>query len=147
MLARKLRNHAIRRYPKNFDKTEVAEFYQQTFEDEKYIKSNVIDAEEIIVDSEIEFQEKANIEKPKGGVEQLIIEQEENENLQEFDIEDVEIPGDDDVEKLIEEETQNDIHDTKTVVNTVEIKESKTVEEKPKETQKTPSKEKEWWEQ
>ena len=66
MLARKLRNHAIRRYPKNFDDTLVGEIYRSTFEDEKYEKQ-VIEASETLAIEQQVFDEKANKEvlKPK----------------------------------------------------------------------------------
>lgn len=85
MIARKLRNHAIRRYPKDFGREEVAEIYEQTFEDERYVKHNVIDHEEILGLEEKNFEEKANkeplknVEKPKGGTEKLNMNQEEIE--------------------------------------------------------------------
>lgn len=86
MLARKLRNHAIRRYPKNFGRTEVAEKYEQTFEDEKYVKSNVIDHEEILQVAEKTFDEQANketlknVEKPQGGTQKLDLSQIDSED-------------------------------------------------------------------
>jgi hypothetical protein len=66
MISRKLRNHAIRRYPKNFDKTEIAELYHQTFEDEKYIKENVIDhVEDVMETSQGKYDTEANKENVK----------------------------------------------------------------------------------
>ena len=86
MVSRKLRNHAIRRYPKNFDTTEVAELYQQTFEDEKYIKEDVIEhVENKMLETQKDFNEKANVEKinvKKTGEKFEVKEENEEEKLE-----------------------------------------------------------------
>jgi hypothetical protein len=46
MLERKMRNHAIRKYPKNLDNILVREAYESTYEEERYNKSYVLDAVE-----------------------------------------------------------------------------------------------------
>lgn len=45
MIERKLRNHATRKYPKNFNNKEIAALYEETF-DEKYKDNELITAEE-----------------------------------------------------------------------------------------------------
>jgi len=126
MLARKLRNHAIRRYPKDFGREEIAEIYEQTFEDERYLKKNVIDHNEILEIEEKNFEETANkqplknVDKPKGGTEKLVFKEEvkeveEDEVIknaitigkedEEEEIEN-EVVVDDEIEEIIEEESQ-----------------------------------------
>ena len=59
MVERKLRNHATRKYPKNFDKTLLRELYEETFEEEKlYKKNQIIDAEERLELAQEEFDTK-----------------------------------------------------------------------------------------
>jgi len=60
MIARKLRNHAIRRYPKDFGRSEVVELYEQTYEDERYVKTAVIDHEEVMELDNKTFEQEAN---------------------------------------------------------------------------------------
>ena len=56
MVERKLRNHATRKYPKNFDRTELKSLYEETFEEEKlYKKNQIIDAEERLELAQEEF--------------------------------------------------------------------------------------------
>jgi hypothetical protein len=57
MIERKLRNHATRKYPKNFDSKAISELYEQTFEDIKEVE--VITAEEKLKISEEEFDNKS----------------------------------------------------------------------------------------
>ena len=71
MVERKLRNHATRKYPKNFETPFIQEQYEETFEEEKY-KRNVVEttAEEHIENAQLEFDEKAGKEElqtPKGN--------------------------------------------------------------------------------
>ena len=61
MIERKMRNHATRRYPKNFSHVAIQDIYEATFEDEKYSKkleltpNNLIDMNE----NEDEFNKKS----------------------------------------------------------------------------------------
>jgi len=58
MIERKLRNHATRKYPKNFNHKEVSTLYEDTF-DEKYNKQGeMITAEEHVEIANTEFEEK-----------------------------------------------------------------------------------------
>ena len=58
MIERKLRNHATRKYPKNFNHKEVSTLYEDTF-DEKYSeKGEVITAEEHVEIANTEFEDK-----------------------------------------------------------------------------------------
>jgi hypothetical protein len=58
MIERKLRNHATRKYPKNFNNKAISELYEETF-DEKQIVAEQITAEERLQLSTTEF-EKGN---------------------------------------------------------------------------------------
>jgi len=58
MIERKLRNHATRKYPKNFNHKEVSTLYEETF-DEKYdTKGEIISPEEHVDIATTEFEEK-----------------------------------------------------------------------------------------
>lgn len=59
MVERKMRNHAIRRYPKRFN-PEVQKMYEDTFEESKYERKTVIDADEQLALTQQEYDEKAN---------------------------------------------------------------------------------------
>ena len=72
MVERKLKNHATRKYPKNFKNPFLLTQYEETFEDEKYERNNVVEttAEEHIENAQLEFDEKAGKEElqtPKGN--------------------------------------------------------------------------------
>ena len=92
MIERKLRNHATRKYPKNFNQTNVKTLYEETFEEEKLYKTReVIDPEQRIeiaqqeFDSESGSQElgKDKKETPKKQVgEELIVEKETGEIIE-----------------------------------------------------------------
>ena len=59
MIERKLRNHATRKYPKNFNHKEVSVLYEDTFNDEKYnAKGEIITAEERVEIAAKEVEEK-----------------------------------------------------------------------------------------
>ena len=60
MIERKIRNHAIRRYPKDFGSKVITEKYEQTFEEENYAKKEHISEAEIIENKELDFVEEAN---------------------------------------------------------------------------------------
>lgn len=62
VVERKLRNIATRKFPKDFSHTDIETLYEKTFEEEKYNNNAVIDTEEIIIDSEIDYQDNANAE-------------------------------------------------------------------------------------
>jgi hypothetical protein len=57
MIERKLRNHATRKYPKNFNHKEVTVLYEDTF-DEKYNKEGLITAEERVEIANTEIEEQ-----------------------------------------------------------------------------------------
>jgi hypothetical protein len=123
MIERKLRNHATRKYPKNFNQTNVKTLYEETFEEEKLYKTReVIDPEQRIeiaqqeFDSESGSQElgKDKKETPKKQVgEELIVEKEEStldpkiiDDEKPTFVEDVETN-----ETLHEEETSQSVED------------------------------------
>ncbi|MDD5293411.1 MAG: hypothetical protein PHW40_03755, partial [Candidatus Izemoplasmatales bacterium] len=58
MVMRKIRNHAVRRYPKNFD-PEVQGLYEDTFGDEKHTR-NIIDADEQMAIEDGKFVSETN---------------------------------------------------------------------------------------
>jgi hypothetical protein len=118
MIERKLRNHATRKYPKNFNQTNVKTLYEETFEEEKLYKTReVIDPEQRIeiaqqeFDSESGSQElgKDKKETPKKQVgEELIVEKETGEIIEQKVSEDEKPTFVEDVETnvtLQEEET------------------------------------------
>jgi hypothetical protein len=72
MIERKLRNHATRKYPKNFKVPFIQEKYEETF-DEKYERTNVIDAsaEERVERAQIEYDEKQGSEELKVDVQEI----------------------------------------------------------------------------
>ena len=108
MISRKLRNHAIRRYPKNFNTAEVSELYNQTFEDEKYIKQNVIEATENLEIAEKSFKEEANKQplKPKASGEKLVVKQEVEETYDEQEEEVKKMVAQDDVDDEVVEKVE-----------------------------------------
>jgi hypothetical protein len=61
VIERKLRNHATRRYPKNFLHADVNELYEETFEEERYPKQIVSPDETLQIEQQA-FDEKANKE-------------------------------------------------------------------------------------
>ena len=60
MIERKIRNHAIRRYPKDFGNKIISERYEQTFEEKNYAKKVELSEVEIIENKELDFVEEAN---------------------------------------------------------------------------------------
>jgi hypothetical protein len=75
MIVRKLRNVAIRTFPKNFDKTVVAKIYENTFE-EKYDKPTIQEKAQDKIEHEV--QEKAG---------QTVIEEEQKDTIPEVSLE------------------------------------------------------------
>jgi hypothetical protein len=80
MIERKMRNHAIRKYPKNLDNVYVREAYESTYEEERYNKpmnDNILEHTQGAL--ETETQEKANSivveELEKEVVEPVIIQE------------------------------------------------------------------------
>lgn len=70
MIERKMRNHAIRRYPKNFSNSAVNELYEQTFAEERYANGKpIIEVEhtDLIGTTEHNFDEEANKQEIIGG--------------------------------------------------------------------------------
>lgn len=60
MIERKLRNHATRKYPKNFNNKTLAEIYEETYEDEKYRDGKfVVNAEHDVEKAQLEFEEES----------------------------------------------------------------------------------------
>ena len=113
MIERKLRNHATRKYPKNFNQANVKSLYEETFEEEKvYKQREIIDPEERLGIAQEEFDastgsqelgsETKNIkETPKKEVgEKLIVEKETGEIVE---------PEEELTTEELEEETQEDI--------------------------------------
>jgi hypothetical protein len=88
MIERKLRNHATRKYPKNFNQTKVKTLYEETFEEEKLYKTRgIIEPEERLEIAQQEFDSESGSQElgkdvnktPKKEVgEKLIVEKEEN---------------------------------------------------------------------
>jgi hypothetical protein len=126
MIERKLRNHATRRYPKNFN-PEVQKLYEDTFEDEKYERKNVIEAEgaeEIIENSKQEFVENANKEELETETTEREDYEVKEDELEKDDLEDLEEENLDEQDKIIpddnsefyetnkDETTQKDDDDT-----------------------------------
>lgn len=66
MIERKIRNHATRHYPKEFENKIISSLYEQTFEEEQYIKKEEIGETEIIENKELDFVEEANQEMIPG---------------------------------------------------------------------------------
>ena len=92
MIERKLRNHATRKYPKNFNQTNVKSLYEETFEEEKIYKTReVIDPEQRIEIAQQEFDSESGSQElgkdvnktPKKQVgEELIVEKETGEIIE-----------------------------------------------------------------
>src|SRR5690606_1034654 len=62
-IERKMRKHAIRRYPKDFGNANVNTFYEETFEDEKYenqLNTPKETANEFIEHNDVDFENTAN---------------------------------------------------------------------------------------
>src|SRR5690606_10258099 len=62
-IERKMRKHAIRRYPKDFGNANVNTFYEETFEDEKYenqLNNPKETATEFIEHNDADFENTAN---------------------------------------------------------------------------------------
>jgi hypothetical protein len=62
MIERKLRNHATRKYPKDFNANELSNLYEETFEEKYDNKGNLITAEERVQIASGEFDDKAETE-------------------------------------------------------------------------------------
>lgn len=67
MIERKLRNHATRKYPKDFKRKEIATLYEKTFEDvdglEEVERVETVDPKMVIDNTQKEVDEKASTEK------------------------------------------------------------------------------------
>jgi hypothetical protein len=103
MIERKLRNHATRKYPKNFNHKEVSVLYEDTF-DEKYNKQGeVITAEEQVGIANKEFENESGT-KPLEKVEKIVkvepIEKVENDDRPALKIEETEV--EEVVEKIVD---------------------------------------------
>jgi hypothetical protein len=98
MIERKLRNHATRKYPKNFNHKEVSALYEDTFDEKYNEKGEMITAEEQVQIANEEIDQKQ-------GKEPLIKEVVEV-------VEVVKVENDDrptlEVEEVVEEETKSD---------------------------------------
>lgn len=62
VVERKLRNHATRRYPKNFSHVAVNALYEETFEEERYERKTLVDADETLQIADENFEQNANKE-------------------------------------------------------------------------------------
>ena len=80
MIIRKLRNVAIRNFPKNFDTTVIETLYRDTFE-EKYERTNVIDATGVDASTagSIQIETKPDVEDTVAKVQQSTEESLQNE--------------------------------------------------------------------
>ena len=106
MIERKLRNHATRKYPKNFNQTNVKSLYEETFEEDKVYKTReVIDPEQRIEIAQKEFDSESGSQElgkdvnktPKKQVgEELIVEKEvvSTPNITDLTKEEQEVPWD-----------------------------------------------------
>jgi len=124
MIERKLRNHATRKYPKNFNQTNVKSLYEETFEEEKIYKTReVIDPEQRIEIAQQEFDSESGSQelgkddkKPqrKDVGEELIVEKETGEIIEQKVFEDEKpsfIEENETNETLHEEETSQSVED------------------------------------
>ena len=92
MIERKLRNHATRKYPKNFNQTNVKSLYEETFEEEKVYKTReIVEPEERLEIAQQEFDNQSGSQElgkdvnktPKKQVgEELIVEKETGEIIE-----------------------------------------------------------------
>ena len=62
MIERKLRNHATRKYPKNFNNKAVSELYEETFDEKQVVAEQIVSAEEKLRISDGEFQKNSSSE-------------------------------------------------------------------------------------
>jgi len=117
MIERKLRNHATRKYPKNFNTDEVSKLYENTF-DEKYDEQgNIITAEEKLQITQDDFETNSGSEYIDEKVEndnRPTIEEDTNEEIQADDNgevveqkEETEEGKEETIEKQSEKETQS----------------------------------------
>jgi hypothetical protein len=116
MIERKLRNHATRKYPKNFKTPYIQERYEKTF-DEAYDRKDVVEAtaEERVGNAQIEFDEKQGKQELETNTNKKRVEK-PNENAgeelevdkpQQEDVETEELKIDDeiiDVEEQVEQD-------------------------------------------
>lgn len=124
MIQRKLRNHAVRRYPKNFN-PELQRLYEGTFEDEKYVRKNLIETEETIENAQVEYKEVSGKEKiEEKQVEEPRAEQPKKPKVEKEKLEVVEETG-----EIIEQETEKEAEEVEEVEEK-EVAEKETEEPK-----------------
>jgi hypothetical protein len=63
MIERKLRNHATRKYPKNFDNKAVTELYEETFDERQAVIEQQVSAEERLSNSQEDFEKNSGKDK------------------------------------------------------------------------------------
>lgn len=113
MIERKMRNHAIRRYPKDFSHGSITKLYEETFEDEKYANGQLLIKEDVVQPADLidyEYENVANQEKVE------IKEEEHNTSL------DFTVIEEDDVDKFFNENNFDE--------ETGELKDNENQEEK-----------------
>lgn len=134
MIERKLRNHATRKYPKNFNNTKLAEIYEETYEDEKYRDGKlVIKAEEHVESAQVEFDKNNGSQELK----QRNQDQEAQKVTEEKD-EVLETPANLEAGEILEavEEVEDDFVDDDT---------AKPIPEEEQKPQEKDSEEPSWW--
>ena len=62
MIERKLRNHATRKYPKNFNNKAISELYEETFDEKQVVAEQIVSAEEKLRISDGEFNKGSSSE-------------------------------------------------------------------------------------
>lgn len=120
MVMRKIRNHAVRRYPKNFD-PEVQGLYEDTFGDEKHTR-NIIDADEQIAIEDGKFASESNSKPVKHSNEDITFVDDEQDEIETVEYEtseddvtvNVNVDENEAVEAEVEVETETEVEEEET---------------------------------
>ena len=80
MIERKLRNHATRKYPKNFNHKEVSTLYEDTFDEKYNTKGELITAEEQVQIANDDIEKNAGTKSLEKEVVETVIKKVENDD-------------------------------------------------------------------
>lgn len=125
MIERKLRNHATRKYPKNFNHNEVSNLYEDTFDEKYNQQGELITAEERVKIAYDEVNEKSGSEKLSSTAEKETPKpkvDDERPTLDLFEEKDENDEQGEEPETLTEEELEADIKEQEELNTTVQEK-------------------------
>jgi hypothetical protein len=129
MIERKLRNHATRKYPKNFNHKEVSTLYEDTFDEKYNAKGELITAEEQVQIANDDVEKNAGSTKLAKEETVEKIKKVENDDRPSLKVEEEKVEKE---EPVKEEATASTIEEA---VNVVEEPKEEEVEVKTEETQ------------